>query len=185
MTLPPHLAFLAALAKAEVDYLVIGMMGLNHYAREAAEVFHTEDLDVLIAPRAADLRRACAALARAGYELESNGEPVGTVDALLARRIVERRAVIRGRHEHGLGVDIVLEARPFTFSQWRRAARRFRSDKVPIVCASREMILRAKEDAGRPKDKAFLKVYRAFSRERPARPRRAPVRRRRRSQSSA
>ncbi|TPW20895.1 MAG: hypothetical protein FD126_1236 [Elusimicrobia bacterium] len=161
MTVPPHLGFLAALAKANVDYLLIGMMGLNHYAERPGDVFHTEDVDVLIAPRADGLRRACAALTRAGYELESNGEALGTVDAFLARRIVERRAVITGRHEHGLGVDIVLEARPYTFAQWRRFARRFRVDDIQVVCASQEMILRAKADAGRPKDKAFLKIYEA------------------------
>lgn len=161
MTLPPHLSFLAALAKEKVDYLLIGMMGLNHYAQRPGEVFHTEDVDVLIGPSAAGLRRACAALVRVGYELESNGEPLGPVDALLARRIVEHRAVITGRHEHGLGVDLVLEARPYSFAQWRASARKFRVDSTQVVCASLEMILRAKEDAGRPKDKAFLKVYRA------------------------
>lgn len=161
MTVPPHLGFLAALSKAKVDYLLIGMMGLNHYAERPGEVFHTEDVDVLIAPHADGLLRACAALVRAGYELESNGEPLGTVDAFLARRIVERRAVITGRHEHGLGVDIVLEARPYTFTQWRDSARKFRVDDIQVVCASQEMILRAKADAGRPKDKAFLKVYKA------------------------
>lgn len=171
MTLPPHLAFLAALAKEKVDYLLIGMMGLNHYADRAGAVYHTEDVDVLIGPNPAALRRACAALARIGYELESNGEPLGPVDAVLARRIVEHRAVITGRHEHGLGVDLVLEARPFTFAGWRKSARTFRVDSIQVVCASLEMILKAKEDAGRPKDKAFLKIYRA-SREKATKKRR-------------
>lgn len=174
MTRPPHLAFLAALAKQKVDYLLIGMMGLNHYAQKQGEVFHTEDVDVLIAPRAEDLRRACDSLVRSGYELESNGEPLGEVDSFLAGRIIEHRAVITGRHEHGLGVDIVLEARPYTFAQWRRSAQSFRVDETTVICASREMILRAKAEAGRPKDKAFLKLYRASRPKAPTKPKRSP-----------
>ncbi|MBI5596594.1 MAG: hypothetical protein HY928_10940 [Elusimicrobia bacterium] len=158
---PPHVVFLAGLAKARVDYLLIGVMGLNHYAENAGEVFHTEDVDALLAPKTSNLLKACTALARAGYELTSNGEPLGTVGAFLARRILERRAVVRGAHSHGMGVDLVLEARPFTYTAWKRGRRKFRVDDIWVYCAGREMILAAKEDIGRPKDKAFLKVYRA------------------------
>lgn len=161
MSVPPHLAFLAALSKGKAEYVAIGLMAINHYAEGASQVFHTEDLDVLLPPRPAPLRRACAALAAAGYELSSNGEPLGPVDAFLAKRIVDRRAVVRARHEHGLGVDLVLEARPFTFAQWRRRSRVFRVDDVGVRCGALDMLLAAKKEAGRPKDRAFLKMYAA------------------------
>jgi hypothetical protein len=168
MTRPPHLTFLAELSKARVDYVVIGLMGLNHYAATTGDVYHTEDLDVLISPQPSHLRRACTALVKAGYELHSNGEPLPAVDAFLARRILERRAVVRGSHPHGLGVDLVLEARPFSFAQWKKGRCEFRADRVRIHCAAKEMILRAKEEIGRPKDKAFLKLYKAAQRRKAA-----------------
>lgn len=161
MIRPPHLAFLAGMARARVDYLLIGLMGVNHYAETAAGVFHTEDVDVLIPPSPSALRRASAALVAAGYELRSNGEAVGRIDALLARRIIERRAVISGIHAHGLSVDLVLEARPFSFNQWMQGRRAFRVDRIRVYCGALEMLLAAKAAAARPKDRAFLKIYAA------------------------
>jgi len=161
MTRPPHLEFLAALAKARVDYLLIGVMGINHYAEGPSQVYHTEDLDVLLSPSQAALRRACAALTSCGYELRSNGESLGPMDAFLARRILERRAVVNGFHSHGIGVDLVLEAAPFTFAQWKKRRRAFRVDRLRVYCADLQMLLKAKQTAARPKDKAFLALYKA------------------------
>ncbi|MDE2293616.1 MAG: hypothetical protein KGL53_16155, partial [Elusimicrobia bacterium] len=64
---------------------------------------------------------------------------------------------------HGLGVDLVLEARPFTFAQWRRRRTIFTADGTKLPCGALDMLLAAKKAAGRPKDRAFLKVYAASS----------------------
>lgn len=159
MTRPPHLRFLAALSRARVDYTLIGVMGINHYANSPGRVYHTEDLDTLLAPSPTDVLKACRALTACGYELRSHGEPLGTVDKLLAERIVERRATINAFHRHGLAVDLVLDAPPYTFAQWKAKRKPFQVDRLKLYCGDLQMLLAAKKRAGRPKDKAFLTLY--------------------------
>jgi len=48
----------AALARAGVEFVVVGVGGINFYARDGAHAFATLDLDLLLAPERDNLRRA-------------------------------------------------------------------------------------------------------------------------------
>jgi hypothetical protein len=45
---------LAALAAARVDFVLVGVGGINFYARDPAHSIATLDVDVLLAPRVAN-----------------------------------------------------------------------------------------------------------------------------------
>lgn len=157
----PHLRVLARLNRLSVDYLLIGVLAINHYADDPASAYSTQDCDVLLKPDLGNLRRAVRALLAEGYELSAGSEPLPAPDALVLRRILERRASIVGKRGGALGVDLVLDAGGLSFSAWRRGRREFRVGTILVPCASLEKLLAAKERAARPKDKAFLKLYRA------------------------
>lgn len=74
---------LAALAGAEVDSVIVG--GINFYAQDGAEAFATLDVDILLPPEPAQLRRALNALAARGFSFQAEGEPSldGEDDAIL------------------------------------------------------------------------------------------------------
>ena len=66
---------LAALGTAGVDFVVVGVGGINFYARTPADAFATLDIDAFLAPAVENLRIALSTLAALGYEFEAGGEP--------------------------------------------------------------------------------------------------------------
>jgi len=75
---------LAALAEAGVDFVVVGVGGINFYARTPAEAFATLDLGAQLAPTVENLRVALSVLSGLGFEFESAGEPF--VDLFVRKR---------------------------------------------------------------------------------------------------
>ncbi len=159
--IPPHARALARLNRAKVDYVLIGVTAINHYAREPGEVFSTLDCDVLLRPEPRNLTRALKALAAEGYRFECGGEPVPRPDALTVQSIVANRATLRALKKGSLPLDLVLETKGYRFTDWRRRRRIFRVGRALIPCASLEQLLEAKERVGRAKDRAFLRLFRA------------------------
>lgn len=171
----PHLLALRRLNRARVDYLLIGVMGINHYATEPGAVYSTLDCDLLLRPTLPNLRRAVRALLSEGYRLESGGEPLGTPDAWLLERILRHRAAVTALKAGSLAIDIVLEGSGFSFSAWRRRRRIFRAGNIAIPCGDLDQLLLSKRLTGRRKDRAFLRLYRARLRDATlAKPRKAP-----------
>lgn len=159
MKRPPHLAVLRRLNKAGVDYVLIGVLAINHYVRDPGSMYSTLDCDILIRPEADHLRKAIRVLLSEGYRLEAGGEPLISPDDLLVARLVEHRATIRGLKRDSLAIDLVLETSGFSFSDWHRGRRFFKAGGLRIPCGSLTQLLRSKEISGRPKDRAFLKLY--------------------------
>ena len=61
---------LAALWEAGVEFVVVGVGGVNFYARTPGEVFATVDLDALLRPAAGNLAVALQVLSGIGYTFE-------------------------------------------------------------------------------------------------------------------
>lgn len=142
-----------------VEYVLIGLSAVNCYADDPEGMFSTGDADTLLKPVSSNLLRALRCLIRAGFHLEAGGEPLGPADALLARRLVEHRAVVRGRREDGLKVDLVLEAGGIPYKEWSGSRRFFKIEGVRVPVGSLPILVRAKENAGREKDRKFLTFY--------------------------
>lgn len=164
MRRPPHLQVLLDLRRSRVPFVLVGAMAALHYAEEGSNALMTFDADILVRPTARALGAALKALGANGYAPTAGGEPLGPVDPLLLKRMVEHKAVVRAKHPKGLAIDLMLEARPFPFETWFAKRRLFRVDGGTVVCASLEMVLEAKRTVGRPKDKAFLAAFRALKR---------------------
>jgi len=157
----PFREALAALARAGVDFVLVGVGGINFYARDASEVVRTVDLDVLIRRRVEALRAALEALGAAGFAFEAGGAPfLDAADESVLARIVESGANLAavGR---GARIDLMLSMTGFGFEELATDAERFRLGDVEVSVGRLEKLLRSKELAGRAKDREFLRLFAA------------------------
>jgi hypothetical protein len=164
-------AALSALARARVDFVVVGVAGINFYARDPSEAVATLDLDVLLEPEVAVVRAAVTALGRIGFGFTAGGEPFVDVDddqALTA--IVRQQATLTARNTAGTQLDLMLAITGARFEDLAADAVEFRLAGVTVRVGRLARLLRAKEAAGRPKDRAFLQAFKARSKR--GRPRR-------------
>lgn len=140
---------------------MVGAMALNHFAAEMAAAYSTSDCDILLRPTPANLRRALREMRRAGYKLRVNDEPLIGLDDLILRRLLERRITVRAENTRGLPLDLLLDAKGFSFESWWSGRTSFRAGSVRIPCASLEHVLESKRQAGRDKDRALLALFQA------------------------
>jgi CTP:molybdopterin cytidylyltransferase MocA len=153
---------LEALARAGAPLVVVGVGGINFYARDASEVVATEDLDLLLAPRTDALRTALAALDSLGFSFAAGDEPFVDIqdDAILAN-VVRAGACIRARHDSGAALDLMLSGKGLAWDEVTSDAVAFQVGDAEIRVGRLERLLRAKELAGRPKDVEFLRMFAA------------------------
>jgi len=162
---------LATLAGARVPFFVVGVTGINFYARDASEVVVTADVDVLLAPRVEVLSAALAALHSAGFSFRAGGEPFVDLDgAAVLGNVLARGATITAQDEAGARIDLMLSGLGLRFDDLAEDAVTFRIDDVEVRVGRLEKLLRAKELAGRPKDVEFLRLYAARLREQAGEP---------------
>lgn len=142
--------------------MVVGVGGINFYARDASEVTATEDLDVVLEPRVDALRAALAVLDGLGFEFSAGSEPFLDVrdDAILGN-VVRAGACIRARNASGAALDLMLSGLGLSWTDLNRDAVSFRIGDVQLRVGKLERLLRAKDLAGRPKDIAFLRLFAA------------------------
>jgi hypothetical protein len=153
---------LSALVEGGVEFVVVGVGGINFYARSPAQAFATLDLDVLLEPRVPNLRAALRALSGRGYRFEAGGEPFLDVDdETVLGRIVSRGASLSARHEDAGQLDLMLSISGFTYAELSRDARSFRVGGLEVRVGRLEKLLRSKQESGRPKDLEFLRAFEA------------------------
>ena len=153
---------LSALAEAGVDFVLVGVGGINFYARNPGQAFAALDLGALLAPTVANLRTALGALRSLGYAFEAGGEPfVDFDDETILRRIVQNGASLSARHGEAGQFDIMLSVSGFSFSELSDDATSFRVVDVDVRVGKLEKLLRSKQSSGRPKDLEFLRMFEA------------------------
>lgn len=152
---------LLALGEADVDFIVVGVGGINFYARTPAEAYATLDLDTLLGPAVENLQRALTVLAQLGYAFESGDEPfIDLGDALVLGRIIERGASLRALHAETGEIDLLTSIAGFDYAQMSEDVVTFEVSGSQVRVGRLEKLLRSKEAAGRPKDVAFLRAFR-------------------------
>ncbi|MBI5243234.1 MAG: hypothetical protein HY922_06030 [Elusimicrobia bacterium] len=161
MPASPYSAALKALRRNRVRFVVVGVSAINYYALDAGHMFSTEDFDLLLDPSVSNLLAALRVMSRAGFRLEAGGEPLGEIDRRLAAKIVEHGAMVTAVDKKGLRIDLTLSAGGMPYAQWKKNSRCFLVDGVRVPVGGLPQLLRAKERAGRLKDRQFLKLYRA------------------------
>ena len=153
---------LAALAEAGVDFVVVGVSGINFYARTPGEVFATVDLDTLLRPAVGNLAAALRVLSGMGYGFEAGGEPfLDLMDADVLSRVVSRGAALTAIHRDEGQIDLMTSMAGFSYEDLSADATTFRVADVEVRVGRLEKLLRSKERCGRPKDVEFLRAFEA------------------------
>lgn len=142
--------------------MVVGVGGINFYARTPAQAFATLDLDALLAPTVVDLRRAFQILSDLGYAFEAGGEPfVDLDDELVLRRIIENGASVSALHVEAGQIDLMTSISGFDFATLSEDAATFDVSGTRIRVGRLEKLLESKATSGRAKDQAFLRAFEA------------------------
>lgn len=153
---------LQALVDAGVPFVVVGVGGINFYARDPAEAVVTEDLDLLLERSTESLRRALHVLSALGFSFEAGGEPfVDIEDEPPLAQAVRAGARVMARHKCGTALDLMLSGAGLSWPELTSDAASFRLGDLAIRVGRLERLLRAKQLAGRPKDVEFLRMFAA------------------------
>ncbi len=162
----PFVRALATLASARVDFVVVGVGGINFFAKDPSEAVATRDLDVLVRPTPEVLGTALQALDRAGFYFEAGGEPfvdIAHPDALA--EVVRAGAAVKVRSDDGAEIDLMISMSGFDFEGLAEDAVPFRISGTEVKVGRLVKLLRSKELSGRPKDIAFLTMFKARNQE--------------------
>jgi len=162
----PFVRALATLLSASVEFVVVGVGGINFFAKDPSEAVATRDLDVLLSPNPEGLGTALRALDRAGFYFEAGGEPfvdIAHPDALAA--VVRAGAAVKVRSDDGAEIDLMISMHGFDFEGLAEDAVPFRISGIEVKVGRLEKLLRSKELSGRPKDVAFLAMFKARNQE--------------------
>ena len=153
---------LAALRERGVEFVLVGVGGINFYARTPGGAFATRDLDAFLAPEIENLRRALGVLSRLGYSLEAGNEPfVDIDDAAVLGRILERAASLRAIHPEAGEIDLLTAIAGFGYAELSEDATTFAVAGTEVRVGRLEKLLQSTQASGRPNDLAFLEAFRA------------------------
>jgi len=153
---------LAALSESDVDFVIVGVGGINFYARTPSEAFSTLDLDALLAPSATNLGRALRVLTELGYAFEAGGEPfIDVEDEVILARVIENGASISAIHSEDGQIDLLTSISAFDYAALSTDASEFEVAGASVQVGRLDKLLRSKEASGRPKDLEFLRAFRA------------------------
>ncbi len=142
--------------------MVVGVGGINFYARTPADAFATLDIDAFLEPASDNLQRALSVLSSLGYEFEAAGEPFRDLDdALVLQRIVENGASLSAIHPESSELDLLTSISGFDYPDLSTDAAEFEVAGAMIRVGRLEKLLRSKEVSARPKDLEFLRAFRA------------------------
>lgn len=132
----PFLDLLRALGERNVRFVLIGVAGANQYSPAGSASFETYDRDFFLPPDSVNLLHAWKACEAVGLSQWVGEEPLDLPrDPELARKVVERRALVRATDEHGLNVDLTLVMGGFEFEAVWQERRVFTSEGVDIPVA--------------------------------------------------
>lgn len=145
---------------AEVRFVVMGVWGANYYARASGLIFNTKDRDLFLAPDVRNLVNAWQCCDEEKCRLFCGDEPLDIPrDDLVARRIVEFRAVTTAFTVEGIQVDLSLTMAGFQFDDIWRRQRAFVVEGMNVPVAHLADIVASKAKAGRDKDRLFLATH--------------------------
>jgi hypothetical protein len=153
---------LAALGEAGIDFVIVGVGGINFYARTPADAYATLDVDTFLSPAVDNLRGALSVLSGLGYEFQAGGEPfVDLDDNLVLRRIVDNGASLNAIHPEASELDLLTSISGFDYMDLSSDAATFEVAGATVRVGRLEKLLRSKEVSARPKDREFLRAFQA------------------------
>jgi predicted nucleotidyltransferase len=155
----PYQAVIQAFNRHGVRYVVVGMAGINYYARSPAEAFATLDYDIFLEPTLRNVEQALKSLRHRGFTI---GTTAGPLHAEALKDAVRVRRTLVATTTDGLVVELLLQVSGYAFTDLMRDAATFTLGGVPVKVGRLEKLVRSKRLAGRPKDRDFLRRYRSL-----------------------
>ena len=160
----PYLAVVRAFNRLGVRYIVVGMAGINYYARQPSEAFATMDYDIFLEPTLGNVEKALDQVRRLGFSL---GTAQGALKLTELRAAVRERRTVVATTSDGVMVELLLAVSGFTFAELVQDAATVTIHGTPVRVGRLTKLLRSKRTANRPKDRAFLRRYQALLEETP------------------
>ena len=152
----PYQVVLDRFNRRGVAYVVVGMSGINYYAKDASEMFATLDYDLFLQPTLTNVEKALHCLEELGFGL---GSRKGIVRRNELKRLVRERMTLTATTQEGIMVELLLRVSGYPLSELAKDAATFTVGRVPIRVGRLRKLLRSKQLANRPKDRQFLKRY--------------------------
>lgn len=153
----PYAAVVKAFNRVGVRYVVVGMAGINYYARQPSEAFATMDYDLLIERTLSNVQKALRQLERLNFSL---GTRRGRFAPPELRALVRDRQTLVATTPDGLMVELLLAVSGFTFAELAKDAVTVTVRGTPVHVGRLTKLLKSKQIANRPKDRDFLRRYR-------------------------
>lgn len=155
----PYKEALEQLNQFGVRYVVVGMSGINYYAKNPRETFGTLDYDIFLEPTISNVKKAIEALKPLRFTL---GTSEGLFNVTNLRRIVRDQKTIIATTDEGIMIELLLKVSGYPFSELNKDAATFLIKDTPVRVGRLQKLLQSKRLANRPKDRQFLKRYRSL-----------------------
>lgn len=162
----PYHELLRELNRAGVEYIVIGVSGINYFAKDARQILSTADYDLFLKPTPENVARAWKAFRKRDYAVAvragNRTRILRRVKPAAGRRLVEGRRTLVALGPYQLIVEGLLEVSGFTFDEMKRRAiwMKDRELRFRFLVGHLEDLLESKRQANRDKDRLFLARYR-------------------------
>ena len=152
----PYLIVIQDFNRKGVKYVIVGMSGINFYAKDARDTFSTLDYDFFLEPFLSNVKKTIEVLKKLGFTL---GTSKGLLDPADLREVVREQQTIMATTSDGLMIELLLAVSGYPFSELARDTATFTVQGVPVRVGKLSKLLRSKRLADRPKDRQFLKRY--------------------------
>lgn len=153
----PYRTVIKAFNCQGVKYVVVGMAGINYYAKGQTQGFSTMDYDIFLEPTLDNVGKALRSLISLGYTL---GTAEGAFHLGALRQAVRARRTLVATTPEGVMVELLLQISGYPFSEIAKDAKTVSAQGVPVRVGQLHKLLQSKRLAGRPKDRLFLARYR-------------------------
>lgn len=160
----PYVAVVDQFNQNGVRYVVVGLSGINYYAKNPADTFGTMDYDLLIEPTLANVKKAIRILKKMTFDI---GTKSGAYQDSNLKQIVRDAVTVIATTTDGIMIELLLKVSGYVFSDLAKDAATFTVQGIPVRVGRLKKLLESKRIADRPKDRQFLKRYRLLLEDEP------------------
>lgn len=155
----PYVAVIDQFNKHGIHYVVIGLSGINYYAKNPADSFGTMDYDIFIEPTLKNVGRAIQTVKKMSFDV---GTKSGAYQDENLKQIVKNTVTVIATTSDGIMIELLLSVSGYVFLDLAKDAVTFTVQGIPVRVGRLKKLLESKRIADRPKDRQFLKRYRSL-----------------------
>lgn len=149
----------------KVTYIVIGVSGINYYAKDAHNLIMTADYDIFLKPEVENVTKAIKILKEKGFTIVNKEKTIRRISKKEIEKIVRKKLNLTCENFYGNMIDLCLEISGFSFEELDKRSKSFKAGRISIRVGRLRDLLKTKEIATRPKDRLFLEKYKLLLKE--------------------